>query len=98
MLTYDYPTVALVLGRCESSNGQDMCIQKSFSADCAQEQVEVTDNAPFVVTWWSGINRTKAGVVTVLISLACLHVRPRGVTHRTCRQADACLHLRPTGG
>jgi hypothetical protein len=34
---------------CESSNGQDHCIQKSFSADCAQEQTEVYDNAPFVV-------------------------------------------------
>lgn len=34
---------------CESSNGQDRCIQKSFSADCAQEQSEIYDNAPFVV-------------------------------------------------
>ena len=34
---------------CESSNGQDACIQKSFSADCAQEQSEVYDNAPYVV-------------------------------------------------
>lgn len=34
---------------CESSNGQDACIQKSFSADCAQEQAEVYDNAPYVV-------------------------------------------------
>ena len=34
---------------CESSNGPDVCVQKSFSADCAQEQTAVYDNAPFVV-------------------------------------------------
>ena len=34
---------------CESSNGVDVCVQKSFSADCAQEQTAVYDNAPFVV-------------------------------------------------
>jgi hypothetical protein len=34
---------------CESSNGQALCVQKSFSADCSQAQTEVYDNAPFVV-------------------------------------------------
>ena len=34
---------------CESSQGSDPCVEKSFSADCAQEQTEVYDNAPFVV-------------------------------------------------
>jgi hypothetical protein len=34
---------------CESSNGQTMCVQKSFSADCSQAQTEVYDNPSFVV-------------------------------------------------
>jgi hypothetical protein len=29
---------------CESTDGQSLCVQKSFSADCAQEQTSVYDN------------------------------------------------------
>ena len=34
---------------CSSSDGQSLCIQKSFSADCAQTQTAVYDNPEFVV-------------------------------------------------
>lgn len=34
---------------CESSNGRSLCVQKSFSADCAQAQTSVYDNPEFVV-------------------------------------------------
>jgi len=34
---------------CESSNGQQVCVQKSFAADCSQAQTEVYDLPDFIV-------------------------------------------------
>jgi hypothetical protein len=34
---------------CESSNGQALCVQKSFAADCSQQQTAVYNNPEFVV-------------------------------------------------
>ena len=34
---------------CESSNGQSLCIQKSFAADCSQQQTAVYNNPEFIV-------------------------------------------------
>ena len=50
---------------CESSDGQSLCTQRSFSADCAQEQTSVYDNPVSVKTVAS-------------ISLWCLRVRLDG--------------------
>ena len=34
---------------CESSDGQALCVQKSFAADCSQRQTAVYDNPEFIV-------------------------------------------------
>lgn len=34
---------------CESSNGQDMCIQKSFNADCVADQTNASNGADYAI-------------------------------------------------